>query len=305
VIPLAHRRLVRRLASRPRLVRSGSTSLWQVGDAAVRVCTGEDRALEMVPLVQTLAQAGFPVPEAAPIPGVGELVLREDGLTVSATVWLASRDELTPADWQEAGRLASRLHAGPTARLLQQAVESGELRPVRDTVLAQVERARQQLEKMANLPRLPITRQRFEEVCRHFEDAVDAERASRQREPVFCHGDLQAGNLMPVGEPGAVVLCDWELAGWGTSAVDHAPLRYGARRFGLDPAIVEAFADGYGTAMPGEDALEAATRRAEFQLAIDELARATRFFGPSVVAEANLRVGTLLLGKTGRWSEPT
>lgn len=63
-------------------------------------------------------------------------------------------------------------------------------------------------------------------------------------DPVICHGDVHPGNVL-VSTTGPL-LTDWDLLCTANRAWDHAMLTTYAERWGGDPAVYRAFAEGYG-----------------------------------------------------------
>ncbi len=108
----------------------------------------------------------------------------------------------------------------------------------------------------------------------------------RSRDAVVCHGDVHPGNVLQ-SEHGPVVL-DWDLMCRGPSSWDHAPLMTWTGRWGGEPGIYEAFADGYGQSFRDDPLAEAI---AELRLVAATLmrVRAARL-DPAAVDEAELRL---------------
>ena len=103
---------------------------------------------------------------------------------------------------------------------------------------------------------------------------------------VVCHGDVHPGNVIQSAE--GPVLLDWDLLCHGPKAWDHAPLMTWTQRWGGDPGIYEAFAEGYGCSLRGDAIAEAI---AELRLVAATLMRirAART-NPSAAAEAAVRL---------------
>lgn len=70
------------------------------------------------------------------------------------------------------------------------------------------------------------------------------ELAAIDTEQVICHGDVHQHNVL--SSAAGPLLIDWDLLCWAHPAWDHAALIAGVQRWGLDPAIYDAFASGYG-----------------------------------------------------------
>jgi len=74
-------------------------------------------------------------------------------------------------------------------------------------------------------------------------------------EVVLCHGDVHPGNVIPT-EAGPVLI-DWDLMCLGPASWDHAPLMTWTDRWGGEAGVYEAFADGYGRSLRGDQVAEA------------------------------------------------
>ena len=59
---------------------------------------------------------------------------------------------------------------------------------------------------------------------------------------VLCHGDVHPGNVLQTDD--GPVLIDWDLLCVGPAGWDHAPLMTWTERWGGEPGLYEAFADG-------------------------------------------------------------
>jgi Ser/Thr protein kinase RdoA (MazF antagonist) len=103
---------------------------------------------------------------------------------------------------------------------------------------------------------------------------------------VVCHGDVHPGNVIQSAD--GPVLLDWDLLCRGPAAWDHAPLMTWTERWGGDPGIYEAFAEGYGRSMDDDPVAQAI---AELRLVAATLmrVRAARLT-PVAAEEAELRL---------------
>jgi aminoglycoside phosphotransferase (APT) family kinase protein len=69
---------------------------------------------------------------------------------------------------------------------------------------------------------------------------------------VVCHGDVHPGNLLMTGS--GPVLLDWDLLCHAHPGWDHAMLLTLADRWGGDPSVYPAFAEGYGRSLAQDHA---------------------------------------------------
>ena len=77
----------------------------------------------------------------------------------------------------------------------------------------------------------------------------------RSEASVICHGDVHPGNVIQTVH--GPVLLDWDLLCSGPGAWDHAPLMTWTQRWGGEPGIYEAFAEGAGKSLRGDPLAEA------------------------------------------------
>ena len=108
----------------------------------------------------------------------------------------------------------------------------------------------------------------------------------RERIAVVCHGDVHPGNVIQSAQ--GPVLLDWDLLCCGPPAWDHAPLMTWTQRWGGEPGIYEAFAEGYGRSLRDDPLAEAI---AELRLVAATLMRVRAAkSNPSAVEETELRL---------------
>ena len=72
---------------------------------------------------------------------------------------------------------------------------------------------------------------------------------------VLCHGDVHPGNVLQTDD--GPMLIDWDLLCREPTAWDHAPMMTWTERWGGEPGVYEAFADGYGPSLRGDPFAEA------------------------------------------------
>ena len=112
------------------------------------------------------------------------------------------------------------------------------------------------------------------------------------------HGDLHRGNVVP-GRLGPV-LADLELAGWGAASADVVPQVVAVRRYGADPADLDAFLAGYGADpgdWPGLDVLAEA-----YELWVTVWAVVNRTASSRAEREAEVRLQRWRSGSSPVWS---
>ncbi len=213
----------------PELLRLGMNGIFAAGDEVVlRVCRPSVPAEQALWLGAALARAGVRVPAAArpEVVRVGDLsVLAVERIHASGTI-----------DWREVGAMVAVVHALDPAMIAGRhplpwcgafpwwdfaALFAG-IGDRIDDVAAGALRA--SVER--NLPLLLATRTTATTVC---------------------HGDVHPGNVVPTAA-GAVLL-DWDLLCNGPAAWDHAPLMTWTERWGGEPGIYAAFAEGYGRSL--------------------------------------------------------
>jgi Ser/Thr protein kinase RdoA (MazF antagonist) len=108
----------------------------------------------------------------------------------------------------------------------------------------------------------------------------------RGRQSVICHGDVHPGNVIQSDQ--GPVLLDWDLLCHGPAAWDHGPLMTWTGRWGGEPGIYEAFAEGYGRSLR-DDPLAETIAGLRLVAATLMRIRAGRS-NPSAMAEAELRL---------------
>jgi len=112
------------------------------------------------------------------------------------------------------------------------------------------------------------------------------------------HGDLHRANVVP-GRRGPV-LADLELAGWGPASADVAPQVVAVRRYGADPAGLQAFLDSYGADPRGWDGLEVLVEA--YELWVTAWAVGNRSASTRAEHEAEVRLTRWRAGSSPEWS---
>jgi aminoglycoside phosphotransferase (APT) family kinase protein len=221
----------------PRLLRMGMNGIFSAGaDVLLRVSRPSAPPAAAISLAATLTQLGLRVPT---------YVRNEPYITADHAVFAVATIEQSGAiDWNAVGEMIGRLHRVPHQDLpAQYPVPFGGDFPWWN------------FESL-----LEETRDGLDPVAR---DAIDAAIArdlpllneQRRRSPVVCHGDVHPGNVIQSAE--GPVLLDWDLLCVAPPAWDHAPLMTWTQRWGGEPGIYEAFAQGAGTSLRDDPVAEA------------------------------------------------
>lgn len=249
----------------PGLLRRSMNAIYRSGDVVLRVATPSAPAGNSLELARLLDRVGIPVP----VP-VRHDVVRHGGASVTAWPYVEASGE--PIDWSAVGMVVRRVHdlaavALPTGLPTPSPVvfpwwDFGSLiADVADQVdEPAIDGIRSTVERFAGWDR-------FDEV-------------------VVCHGDVHPGNVIQT--EGGPVLLDWDLLCLAPRGWDHAPLMTWTERWGGEPGIYEAFADGYGWSARDDRSAEAF---AELRLVAAALMRVRAGLAdPSARAEAQRRL---------------
>ena len=207
------------------LIRRGMNALYTCGDVVLRVGHATAPAHLAHQLVAVMRSHG--VATVSPIDGLaGEF----DG--VSVTAWKRVPTAVTPVDWAAIGDAVRRVHELAANDVpAGYPIPSPEVFPWWDfeSLLGQ---ASDVLDDSAR---------------RGLEAAVERHRGWQQAiraDAVVCHGDVHPGNVLMSGD--RPLLIDWDLLCTANRGWDHAMLTSYADRWGGDPDVYPAFADGYG-----------------------------------------------------------
>ena len=222
--------------ARPVLLRHGMNVIFRSRDVVVRVSSPSVHASCSIDLAETLASHDVPV--AAP---ARHDVVEADGLSATAWEYVASSGE--PIDWRAVGSTVRRVH-GLSLADLPTAV------PTPSPASFPWWNFDQLLDDVGAVLDTPARRGIDEMLDRWARwadwDAADA---------VVSHGDVHPGNVI-MSEHGPIIL-DWDLLCIAPPGWDHAPLMTWTERWGGAPGIYEAFADGAGGSLRGDDSAEA------------------------------------------------
>jgi Ser/Thr protein kinase RdoA (MazF antagonist) len=217
----------------PALIRAGMNASYRAGDLVIRVGRPTADPAAAYELADALRAAGVRVP--APAAGAP---VEHDGAGMAATAWEFVTGGGAPA-WTEVGRMAARVH---------------DLAP--DEVAT----------RYPTPPATALPWWRFDEVLDKARPLLDQkaadglaaaierhgdwpERSAAGGEWVLCHGDIHHHNVVFTSD--GPVLLDWDLLCLAPPGWDHAPLRAMVARWGLEPAVADDFARGYG-ALPAD-----------------------------------------------------
>ncbi len=210
----------------PVLIRRGMNALYACGDVVLRVGHTTAPARLGHQLVDVMLSRG--VPTAPPISGLaGEFD------EVSVTAWKRVPVTDSAVDWTAIGVAVRLVHD-------LEPCEVPDGYPVPSPTAFPWWNFGSLLGDVADLLDEPARRGIEDTLRRHdgWQRAIGEDR-------VVCHGDVHPGNVLM--SPEGPLLLDWDLLCTANRAWDHAMLTSYAERWGGNPAVYPAFADGYGT----------------------------------------------------------
>ncbi len=226
---------------RPVPLRTGMNVIFETGSVILRVSRPSVPGLAMLELHEALRSFGVPVsrPARSDVVTLGDVVV---------TCWERVVETGEKVDWGIVGGIVRRVHS----------VRPDDL-PAGFPLVAPRDLPWWDFESL-----LTDTAELIDERARAGIDAAldrwtdwqewDEGAVDDRGGIVVCHGDVHPGNvLMTVDGP---VLIDWDLTGLAPAAWDHAPLLTWAARWGGEPGIYEAFAEGYGHDFRGDPVAE-------------------------------------------------
>lgn len=249
----------------PVLMRHGMNAIYRAGDCVLRVATPSAPAGVSIELADVLRRHDIAVPLAR-----HDDVVEHAEMSVTAWPYLESSGE--PTDWAAVGRMVRRVHQ------LDVTVLPADL-PVPSPLSfpwwdfdAMLEAVGPSLDAAA---RDGIV------------EALDRHAGWRDFDDVVvCHGDVHPGNVIMTGD--GPVLIDWDLLCAAPFGWDHAPMMTWTERWGGEPGLYEAFADGYGVSARGDRSAEAF---AELRLVAATLMRVKAgLVNPAAMPEAQRRL---------------
>lgn len=218
----------------PQHLRTGMNALFTCNDdVMLRVSHTNAPPAQAVWLMGRLRERGVRVPQllrAEP--------MEVDGLAVFAIEQLHSTGA---TEWREVGAMVRLLHDWSATEVIgRYPLPSPDTFPWWDTTAA--------LAAVDDLLDAPARRGLLAAIAAH------GGWPSLVTDRVVCHGDVHPGNVLQTAD--GPVLLDWDLLCLAPCAWDHAPLMSWAERWGGDPAMYPAFADGYGRSMVGDPLAE-------------------------------------------------
>jgi Ser/Thr protein kinase RdoA (MazF antagonist) len=246
----------------------GMNGIFAAGDGVLlRVGRPTAPAAQAIWLADVLTRVGLRVPQ----------YLRQDPFLTDdhAVFAIGAIDAVGPVDWAAVGEMIALLH-----RIDPKGVAQGYPLPFCgdfpwwdfETLLSEVGSDLDASSRSAIVDAIDRSLPQLDE--------------QRSLQTIVCHGDVHPGNVLQSDE-GPVVL-DWDLLCSGPSSWDHAPLMTWTERWGGEPGIYEAFAEGYGCSYRG-DRLGGAIAELRLVAATLMRLRAARL-DPTAAEEAELRL---------------
>ncbi|HEY5663506.1 MAG TPA: aminoglycoside phosphotransferase family protein [Ilumatobacter sp.] len=213
---------------RPHRLRVGMNALYGCGGTVLRVGHATAPAELAHRLAEVMIEHG--VATVSPVDGLAGTF---EGVAVTA--WQREQAVDVAIDWVAVGRSVRRVHEVPLAALPSgYPVPSPQVFPWWDFEAL--------LAESADL---------LDEAALHgLRSALDRHAGWRHEVgvgAVVCHGDVHPGNVLRSAN--GPLLIDWDLLCTAPPAWDHAMLTSYAPRWGGDPAVYRAFADGYGASL--------------------------------------------------------
>jgi len=222
--------------ARPVLLRHGMNVIFRCREVVIRVASPSVDASCSIDLAVALAEHGIPVVAPA-----RHDVVEADGL--SATVWEHVEASGDPIDWRQVGAIVQRVQDLAITDLPASV-------PTPSPAAFpwwEFERLLHDVDVAVD----PAARSGIDAVLHRWSGWEDWAAA----DAVVCHGDVHPGNvIMTTGGP---VVIDWDLLCVAPPGWDHAPLMTWTERWGGEPGLYEAYADGAGGSLRGDDRAEA------------------------------------------------
>jgi hypothetical protein len=218
----------------PVLLRTGMNAIYRSGDVVLQISEPSAPAGASLQLAERLLEAGLRVTRPVRSDTFGRTGLH-------ATAWEYIRATGEPIDWQTVGAMVRTVHTLDPNNLPS---EYPLPQPVDfpwwdfDTLFAQIG---DELDDEA--------KRGIEQAVERWPDWTD------QAGAVVCHGDVHPGNVMMAAD--GPVLIDWDLMCLAPPGWDHAPLMTLTERWGGEPGVYKAYADGYGASLRTQPSAEA------------------------------------------------
>ena len=253
--------------ARPVLLRHGMNVIFRSRDVVIRVASPSVHASCSIDLAHMLADHGVPIVA----PARSDVV---EAAGLSATAWEHVASSGDPIDWRAVGEVVRRVHELSTADLPSTV-------PTPSPAAFPWWNFERLLDDVGSALD-PAALAGIETVLERRAGWADWDSDT----DVVCHGDVHPGNVIMTND-GPVVI-DWDLLCIAPAGWDHAPLMTWTERWGGEPGIYEAFADGTGGSMRGDDSAEAF---AELRLVAATLMRVkTGLSDPAARPEAHRRL---------------
>src|SRR4051794_6229689 len=218
----------------PELVRVGSNSVFRSGDAIIRV-VADDGAASAATYALADWLGAYGVRVARPYPGRLHLECHDSVVRRSATAWERLEPAAGVADWTAVGAMMRQL-----PRLDRGSVPPGVTVP--SCTSFPWWRFEARLAEVAPLVD-PAASAGLTAAVEAHGDWVG--RAGDPGAWVLCHGDVHERNVVQTA--GGPVVVDWDMLCAGPPGWDHAPLIAMVRHWGVDRAVYDRYAEGYGS----------------------------------------------------------
>jgi hypothetical protein len=215
----------------PRLIRRGSTALFDTGRAIVKIGPSGTWATSAAEVASLLDGA------AIRAPGVRAVV--DDPASGLSAVILDRIEQSGPVDWSAVGDLVARTHRLGIDRV-------GEVCRLPTCKSFAHWRFREMLDSVSDL--LDDCDRRI--LSSQVESVGDWSNDAEAAVSVVCHGDVHPGNV--IASSGVMWMIDWDMICTAPAAWDHAALLTWEERWGGDPGLYAAFAEGYGADFRGD-----------------------------------------------------
>lgn len=216
------------IEAEPHLLRMARTAVFRAGDQTIKLCPADHRTPQQMQdearLTAFLHSKGFPVPQP-----IGEVFqVGEVSVVISEYI---QNDPAQPINWRQLGSLLREIHWLATDGLRLQQTSDNDAERYQTRIDALLDSALLDPRQAKYL--LDLISQAQEQVS-----------AAAEYQAVLCHGDLQSGNILRLGQK--MFLVDWEKARLAPPAFDLSKIVGRVERYGLPRHEYSAFCQGYG-----------------------------------------------------------